>query len=78
MKKVSFTNKNTIYTIPTTNDPSLWWKSHDFEKSYKDMKEELNTLMKIHPMMTIKEAKYMLYQKQSITYEPRLFFSPSI
>jgi hypothetical protein len=48
MKKVSFTNKNTIYTIPTTNDMSLWWKSHDYENSYKNMKEELNTFTPNH------------------------------
>lgn len=78
-KKVIFAHLIDIIYIPrkeATKDIKeiLWWNESDRKKAVNNTYFELNQLMRHHPIMTVKQAKKLLYQPNNITiYDPSNF-----
>ena len=75
-KKVTFYKKIRVYLIPIyyeiENYRDLWWDEYDKLKSLKKAQEEINSLLKIHPYMGMKQATNLLYQP--LKYDSRNFY----
>lgn len=75
-KKVTFYKNIRVYLIPIyyeiENYRDLWWDEYDKFKSLKKAQEEINSLLKIHPYMEIKQATNILYQP--LKYDSRNFY----
>lgn len=78
IKKVNFQNIITVIYIPKYKDvcdaKDIWWNEIDKRSAMIFMNSEINTLMRIHPNMTYKEAMKLLYQPNNIRfYDPKNF-----
>ena len=71
-KKVNFQNIIKVILIPKYKDicdcRDLWWNEFDRRIATIFMNNEINTLLRIHPGMTTKQAMKLLYQPNNIRY----------
>lgn len=65
-KKVKFNKIKYIYLIPFYYEiikslDDIWWNENDFLNAYYDDIKKIKNLLNIHPSMTYKQAKKILY-----------------
>jgi len=65
-KKVKFSNIKYIYLIPFYYEiikslDDIWWNENDFLNACHDATKKIKNLLDIHPLMTHKQAKKILY-----------------
>ena len=77
-KKVRFSSFITEYRNPTfierSHFPYLWWSELDKSAARYNMYNEIQSLQRIHPTMTVKQAMKLLYQPNNLTcYDPSNF-----
>jgi hypothetical protein len=82
-KRVSF--KNNVHMRYTLNlddylliKNTIWWSDDDYLEAEKSARSELNRLITIHPQMSFKDAKTLLYQPNNLKQYNHFFFIPSI
>ena len=66
IKKVTFNDIIYIHLIPYYNEiiksnDDIWWNDNDFLNASHDASEKIKNLLNIHPFMTYKQAKKILY-----------------
>ena len=69
-KKVKFNNTKYIYLIPyyseiTKSLDDIWWNENDLFNASRDATKKIKKLLDIHPLMTHKQAKKILYNPLS-------------
>jgi hypothetical protein len=71
-KRVNFQNIIRVRYIPKYIDicdcRDIWWTEVDRRVAMIFMNSEINTLLRIHPSMNIKQAKKLLYQPNNLRY----------
>ena len=65
-KKVKFSNIKYIYLIPYYYEiikslDDIWWNGNDLLNASHDAAKKIKDLLDIHPLMTLKQAKKILY-----------------
>jgi hypothetical protein len=75
-KKVTFDNKSYIYMIPYYYEiidslDDIWWNNDDFSNATYEASKKIKNLLDIHPLMTINQAKKILYNP--ISYDENNF-----
>jgi hypothetical protein len=77
-KKVRFSSFVREFRNPTfierSHFPYLWWSELDKSVARYNMYNEIQSLQRIHPTMTVKQAMKLLYQPNNLTcYDPSNF-----
>ena len=77
-KKVRFSSFIREFRNPTfierSHFPYLWWSELDKSAARYNMYNEIQSLQRIHPTMTVKQAMKLLYQPNNLTcYDPSNF-----
>jgi hypothetical protein len=77
-KKVRFSSFVREFRNPTfierSHFPYLWWSELDKSAARYNMYNEIQSLQRIHPTMTVKQAMKLLYQPNNLTcYDPSNF-----
>jgi hypothetical protein len=75
-KKVRFSRVTyTVYIQPIYDiKENLWWSQYDHLHASNKSLLELKELMNRHPLMTIKQARKLLYQPNNLSiYDPSNF-----
>jgi hypothetical protein len=78
-KKVSFDLFTEIIYIPkyekynNYDHENLWWSDYEMNMTRIGSRDEILTLLKKHTLMTINQAKKLLYQPNNISFNSRNF-----
>jgi hypothetical protein len=69
-KKVKFNNTKYIHLIPYYYEiikslDDIWWNKNDLLNACLDARKKIKNLLDIHPLMTHKQAKKILYNPLS-------------
>lgn len=76
-KKVSFSPHRQLFFIPKYDRDRdlLWWTPEDAINAKISMICDMKRLRSIHPNMTLKQIKHFLFEKKTITYDIRYFYT---
>jgi hypothetical protein len=72
-KRVQFTEKTFVHMYPNINTKDLWWTPYDYHIANQSANIDIYRLMSIHPYMTIRQARKLLYQPNNISYNETNF-----
>ena len=75
-KSVTFLDsENKLYYVPYFENDNLWWNNNDKINATKSLINDIKRLLAIHPKMDLQQVKYMLFEKNTISYDIRNFYT---
>jgi hypothetical protein len=78
IKKITFNKLIYVILIPRIEDildlkKDLWYENDDYTIFINESIQELNTLRKTHPSITLQQARKLLYQPNNIIFDKKNF-----
>lgn len=78
IKKITFNKLAYVILIPGNEEildlkKDLWYEQEDYVNFINESMQELNTLKKTHPSITLQQARKLLYQPNNIIFDRKNF-----